>query len=52
VWVIACWGAGLILHALGVFWRRPITEAEINAEVHRRQEKVDQQVRTQDRIDR
>jgi hypothetical protein len=34
-WVLACWAAGLVLHAWDVFWRRPITDAEIDAELHR-----------------
>jgi hypothetical protein len=36
VWVIACWGMGLVLHAWDVFWRRPLTEADIDAELERR----------------
>jgi 2TM domain-containing protein len=35
-WILACWGAGLVLHAWDVFWRRPITEADIDAELRRR----------------
>lgn len=35
VWLLAGWGVGLILHAWGVFFRRPITEADIDAEVRR-----------------
>lgn len=34
-WVIAGWGIGLALHAWEVFWRRPITEADIDEEVSR-----------------
>jgi hypothetical protein len=34
-WVLAGWGAGLVLHAWDVFWRRPITEAEVDAELRR-----------------
>jgi len=36
VWVIACWGMGLVLHAWDVFWRQPLTEADIDAELERR----------------
>ena len=35
VWVIAGWGIGLVLHAWDVFLRRPVTEADIDAELHR-----------------
>lgn len=34
-WVLAGWGVGLVLHAWEVFFRRPITEAEIDDEVRR-----------------
>jgi hypothetical protein len=34
-WVLACWGAGLVLHAWDVYWRRPVTEADVDAELHR-----------------
>jgi len=34
-WVLAGWGIGLVLHAWNVFFRRPITEAEIDREVSR-----------------
>jgi hypothetical protein len=34
-WVIAGWGVGLILHAWDLFFRRPVTEADIDAEVKR-----------------
>jgi hypothetical protein len=34
-WVLACWGAGLVLHAWDVYWRRPVTEADVNEELHR-----------------
>ena len=36
VWVLAGWGAGLVLHAWEAFVRRPITEADIDAELRRR----------------
>jgi hypothetical protein len=35
-WVLACWGAGLVLHAWDVYWRRPVTEADVDAELRRR----------------
>jgi hypothetical protein len=35
VWVLACWGAGLVLHAWEVYWRRPVTDADIDAELRR-----------------
>jgi hypothetical protein len=34
-WVLAGWGVGLVLHAWEVFFRRPITEADIDDEVRR-----------------
>ena len=34
-WVLAAWGAGLVLHAWDVFVRRPITEADIDDELRR-----------------
>ena len=37
IWVLAPWGMGLVLHAWDVFWRRPITEADVEAELRRRQ---------------
>ncbi|HVT77456.1 MAG TPA: 2TM domain-containing protein [Acidimicrobiales bacterium] len=35
VWIIAGWGMGLVLHAWDVFLRRPVTDADIEAELHR-----------------
>ena len=35
VWVMAGWGIGLVLHAWEVFFRRPVTEADIDAELRR-----------------
>ena len=35
-WVLAGWGIGLVLHAWDLFWRRAITEADIDAEMRRR----------------
>lgn len=34
-WVIAGWGVGLLLHAYETFLRRPISEADIEAELRR-----------------
>ena len=34
-WVLAGWGIGLVLHAWNVFFRRPITEADIDEELRR-----------------
>jgi hypothetical protein len=34
-WVILGWGAGLVLHAWDVFLRRPVTDADIDAELNR-----------------
>jgi hypothetical protein len=37
IWVLAAWGMGLVLHGWDVFLRRPITEADVEAEIRRRQ---------------
>ncbi len=37
IWVICGWGVGLVLHAWDVFVRRPVTEADVDAELHRQQ---------------
>lgn len=34
-WVLAAWGAGLLLHAYETFLRRPISEADIDRELRR-----------------
>ena len=34
-WLMALWGIGLVLHAWDAFWRRPITDADIEAEIAR-----------------
>jgi hypothetical protein len=36
IWVIGGWGVGLVLHAWDVFFRRPISDADIDAELRRR----------------
>jgi hypothetical protein len=35
-WVICLWAIGLVLHAWDVFIRRPVTEADVDAELGRR----------------
>ena len=35
-WVMIAWGAGLVFHAWDAFWRRPITESDIDREIERR----------------
>src|SRR3954464_1718808 len=34
-WVLAGWGAGLVLHAWETFVHRPITDADVDAELNR-----------------
>jgi hypothetical protein len=34
-WVLAGWGIGLLLHGWDVYFRRPITEADVEAEMRR-----------------
>ena len=34
-WVIAMWGAGLLLHLWDAYFRRPVTEADVDREVRR-----------------
>jgi hypothetical protein len=34
-WVMAGWGILLALHVWDVYWRRPITEADVDEEVRR-----------------
>jgi len=34
-WLIGAWGIGLALHAWDVFVRRPVTEADVDAELRR-----------------
>jgi 2TM domain len=34
-WVLGGWGAGLVLHAWDAFAHRQITDADIDAELHR-----------------
>ncbi len=36
-WLIGLWAAGLVLHAWDVLRRRPITDAQIDAELRRMQ---------------
>jgi len=35
-WVLAAWGIGLVLHAWETFVHRPVTEADVEAELRRR----------------
>lgn len=34
-WVIGGWGVGLVLHAWDVYWRKPVTEADVEREMER-----------------
>jgi len=36
-WILAGWGVGLVLHAWDTFLRKPVTEADVDAELRRRQ---------------
>ena len=38
-WILAGWGIGLVLHAWDVFVRRPVTDADIEAELERNKER-------------
>ena len=35
IWVMAGWGVGLVMHGYDVYFRRPITDADIDAEMRR-----------------
>lgn len=35
-WVLAGWGVGLLLHAYETFFHRPVSEADVDAELRRR----------------
>lgn len=35
IWLLAGWGIGVVLHAWDAFFRRPVTDADIDAELHR-----------------
>jgi hypothetical protein len=35
-WVLAAWGVGLVLHGWETFAHRPVTEADVDAELDRR----------------
>ena len=37
IWVIGGWGVGLALHAWDTFLRKPVTEADVDAELTRQQ---------------
>jgi hypothetical protein len=34
-WVLALWAVGLVLHGWEVFFRRPVTDADVEAELER-----------------
>ena len=34
-WVMAGWGVGLVMHGYDVYFRRPITDADVDAELRR-----------------
>ena len=36
-WVLGLWAVGLVLHAYDVLLRRPVTDADVEAELHRHQ---------------
>jgi hypothetical protein len=36
-WVLGCWAIGLVLHGWDAFVRRPITDADVEAELKRGQ---------------
>lgn len=38
-WVLLGWGVGLVLNAWDVFFRRPITEADIERELERQRQR-------------
>ena len=35
IWVMAGWGVGLAMHGYEVYFRRPITDADVEAEMRR-----------------
>lgn len=34
-WVIGAWGIGIVMHGWNAFMRRPVTDADVQAEVER-----------------
>ena len=34
-WLLGCWGIGLVLHAWETFVRKPVTDADVQAELDR-----------------
>jgi hypothetical protein len=34
-WLMGVWGVGLLFHARDTFWRRPITETDVDRELER-----------------
>jgi hypothetical protein len=35
-WVLGPWGIGLVMHGWDAYFRRPVTDADVEAELHRR----------------
>jgi hypothetical protein len=35
-WVLGGWGIGLVMHGWDAYLRRPVTDADVEAELHRR----------------
>jgi hypothetical protein len=42
IWIIGGWGVGLALHAWETFFRKPITDADIDAELTRHNQQESQ----------
>jgi len=40
-WILGGWGIGLVLHAWDAFLRRPVTDADVEAELRRHQPRSD-----------
>jgi fatty acid desaturase len=38
-WILAGWGIGIVLHAWDVFVRRPVTDADVEAELLRNKQR-------------
>lgn len=36
-WILGLWAVGLVLHAWEAFVRKPVTDADVEAELHREQ---------------
>jgi hypothetical protein len=35
-WILGGWGIGLVMHGWDAYLRRPVTDADVEAELHRR----------------